>query len=344
MSDKQSRQAEHAEEHGHGGTRVVLVALSMNVAIAVCKFIAAAISRSAGMLAEALHSLADSANQIFLLLGMRLSKRPADEKHPFGYGAETYFWAFIVALCIFAVGGSVSVIEGVEKLLHPPAKLGSLRWAFVVLGASIALESYSLAVAIAEFRHLRRGRSVLRTIAEARDPTVLTVLFEDLAALFGLVVAALGLFITWLTGNPRFDGGASIVVGLALIAVAFVLGRDAKSLLIGEGVPDEELRRIEAIARAGRDVVGVVHVRTIHLGPREVMAGLKLTFDPQLDTRTLEARINELEASLRAELPHLRRIYIEPGFDERPQREAARREAREDRQALDAQSAAGGAA
>lgn len=300
-----------------GGQRVVVAALLVNVAIAACKFAAAALSRSTAMLAEACHSLADSANQIFLLIGLRRSARPPDEQHPFGYGPETYFWAFMVALCIFSVGGAFSIYEGAKKILHPhEAALGNVWWAYGVLGASVLLETYSFTVAMREFRHLRRGRGLRATLTDARDPTVLTVLFEDLAALFGLAVAGAGITLAHATGQPAWDGAASVVVGLALGAIALVLAGDAKALLIGRSVPEAERRRIEEIAAAARDVVKVVHIRTIHLGPAEVMVGLKLTFRPDLDTRTLELRINELEAALRRELPHLKRIYVEPGFDE----------------------------
>ncbi len=303
-----------------GGERVVVAALLINLAIAGCKFFAAAMSRSTAMLAEACHSLADTANQIFLLLGIRLSARKPDEDHPFGYGPETYFWAFMVALCIFSVGGAFSIYEGIRKMANAGEAghdLGDPRWAYFVLGASILLESWSFTVAMREFRHLRRGRGVRATLTEARDPTVLTVLFEDLAALFGLAVAAVGVVVSHATGRVEWDGAASVVVGLALVAVAFVLGRDAKSLLIGQSVPPAERTRIAEIARDARDVREVIHIRTIHLGPRDVMCALKLRFDPSLDTRTLEVRINELEASLRSALPHLTRIYVEPGFDER---------------------------
>jgi cation diffusion facilitator family transporter len=309
-----------------GGQRVVIAALLINVAIAGFKFVAAGFSRSTAMLAEACHSLADTANQIFLLLGLRLSARPPDEKHPFGYGPETYFWAFMVALCIFSVGGAFSVYEGIQKVVHsgePGHELRDPRWAYAVLGASILLESYSFTVAMREFKHLRRGRGLRATLHEARDPTVLTVLFEDLAALFGLGVAGVGIILAQMTGKPAWDGAASVVVGLALVAVAVVLARDAKSLLIGQSVPEGERNQIRSIAAAGRDVVAVVHIRTIHLGPKDVMCGLKLTFNPTIDIRTLEVRINELEAQLRAALPHLTRIYVEPGFDEH----AVRREA-----------------
>ena len=312
-------------EGDKSGLRVVVAALAVNIAIAIFKFIAAGVTRSSAMLAEASHSTADTANQIFLLIGMRKSARPPDRDHPFGYGPETYFWAFMVALCIFSVGGGFSVHEGVEKILHrrdPSQHLGNPRWAYLVLGVSILLETYSLSVAMREFRHIRAGRGVRRTLKETRDPTVLTVLFEDLAALFGLVVAFGGIVLTRVTGNVAWDGAASIVVGLALGAIAFVLARDTKSLLIGQSVNEADEGRIRAIVSAHRDVVELVHLRTMHMAPEEVIAAIKVRFLGNLDTRTLELRINEIEADLRKELPRLRRIYIEPGFNEESARQS----------------------
>ncbi len=312
-------------EGNKSGLRVVVAALLVNIAIAVFKFIAAGLTRSSAMLAEASHSTADTANQIFLLIGMRKAARPPDRDHPFGYGPETYFWAFLVALCIFSVGGGFSVHEGVEKILHrndPSQHLADPRWAYIVLGVSMVLETYSLSVAMREFRHIRAGRGVRRTLKETRDPTVLTVLFEDLAALFGLVVAFGGIALTRITGNVAWDGAASIVVGLALGGVAFVLARDTKSLLIGESVNEADEARIRAIVSAHRDVVELVHLRTMHMAPEEVIAAIKVRFIGNLDTRTLELRINEIEADLRKELPRLRRIYIEPGFNEEPARQS----------------------
>jgi cation diffusion facilitator family transporter len=317
---------EQAKSEG-GGVRVVIAALAVNVAIAVFKFIAAGLSGSTAMLAEACHSTADTANQIFLLVGMRKSARPPDRDHPFGYGPETYFWAFIVALCIFTLGGYVSVHEGVDKILNrhePGARLGNPSWAYAVLGVSIVLETYSFSVAMKEFRHIRAGRGVRRTLREARDPTVLTVLFEDLAALFGLLVALIGILLTRYTGNLTYDGLASVVVGLALGAVAFVLGRETKSLLIGQSMPEGDEQKIQQIVSAHRDVLGLVHLRTMHMGPKEVIAAIKVRFVASLDTRALEHSINEIEAELRAALPELRRIYIEPGFDEHAERSSRR--------------------
>jgi cation diffusion facilitator family transporter len=329
--DKAQAQAHAAPPHegppAGGNVRVVVAALSVNVAIAVCKFVAAALSGSTAMLAEAFHSSADTANQIFLLIGMRRSARPADRNHPFGHGPETYFWAFMVALCIFALGGYVSVSEGVSKIVHrhePGEALRDPKWAYIILGISILLESYSFSVAMKEFRHIRAGRGIRRTLAETRDPTVLTVLFEDLAALFGLVVALAGIFLTHYTGSSVYDGAASIVVGVALGAVAFVLGRDTKSLLVGRSMNEREEGQVKEIVSAHRDVSSLVHLRTMHMGPQEVIAAIKVRFDGSLDVRRLEATINEIEAELRTALPQLRRIYIEPGFDEEAVRAARR--------------------
>ena len=308
---------------GHGGSHVVGWALAINLLIAVLKFVVAAVTRSTAMLAEACHSLADTGNQVFLLLGIKLSGRRANDEHPFGYATERYFWAFIAALSIFLVGGAFSIYEGAHKVFGAghggeQEALGSPTWAFVVLGGSIVLELFSFLVALKEFNKERGGRPLTEIVDEARDPTVITVLFEDAAALLGLVLAFGGVFLTWWTGDQRWDGLASVLVGLVLVVVAAFLARVTKSLLIGRSVPARERARIEEIARAARDVVGVVHIRTVHFGPDEVMCGLKLRFSPGLDTRALEERINALEAALRAELPHLVRIYVEPGFDEHP--------------------------
>jgi cation diffusion facilitator family transporter len=303
----------------HGNARVVVAALAVNLAIAFGKFTAALLSRSTAMLAEACHSLADSANQVFLLIGMRRSERVPDDAHPFGYGAETYFWAFIVALCIFAVGGGVSIIEGVEKIMHrhdPSLALRDPRWAIGVLLVSMVLESYSLFVAMGEFRAIRAGRSVRRTLKDARDPTVLTVLFEDLAALFGLLVALGGVLLSHYTGQQMWDGLASVVVGLALVAVAWVLARDAKGLLIGRAAAPADQTAIAEVVRSHPDVLALVHARTLHFGPADVILALKVRFRRELTVGALEVRINELEERLRAAVPALRRIYVEPGFDE----------------------------
>lgn len=308
-----------------GSQRVVIAALAVNLLIAAFKFVAAFLSRSTAMLAEAAHSLADCCNQVFLLIGTRRSARPPDDEHPFGYGPESYFWAFMVALSIFAIGAAFSVTEGVHKIRHlgEPHPEGNALWAIAVLAVSIVLETYSFIVALKEFRHIRAGRGIRRTLKEARDPTVLTVLFEDLAALTGLVFALGGVLVARYTGNELWDGVASILVGLVLGAVAWFLAVDSKSLLIGEGATADDLARIRAVVSAHPDVVEVVHLRTMYLGPHEIIAAIKVRFLGNIDARTLENDINAIEAALRKELPLLRRIYIEPGFDETRLRAAA---------------------
>lgn len=314
------------EGNPHGGTRVVLIALAVNLAIAVFKFITAFLSGSAAMLAEAVHSLADTANQIFLLIGMRRSVKPPDARHPFGYGTETYFWSFMVAGSIFLIGAVVSIKEGAEKLWHiasgQPMHHGDTRWAIAVLGVSFVLELISLRAAAQEFRHITAGKGLRRTLRDARDPTVLTVLFEDLAALFGLAVALVGVLLTRVTHNPVYDAAASILVGLALGVVALVLGRDSKALLIGEAVPEDEHERIVAVVKSHPGVQQVIHLRTLHIGPKEALAAIKVLFDRGITVERLEVMINDLEQRLREVFPHLRRIYVEPGFDEEKLRRA----------------------
>jgi cation diffusion facilitator family transporter len=315
MSDKQ-----HSSEGHGGGLRVVLVALFINLLIAAFKFVAAFISQSTAMLAEAVHSLADTANQIFLLVGMRRSSRPPDQLHPFGYGTETYFWAFIVAGSIFLIGAAVSIWEGTQKVWAiyrgHAEEHGDVRWAIAVLGISLLLELWSLRAAVQEFRHISQGRGLRQALRDIRDPTVMTVLFEDMAAIVGLAVALVGVLASHYTHQPIWDALASIFVGLALGAVAFFLGRDSMSLLIGEAVPEEEHKRMIQLAGEFPGVLQVIHVRTMHIAPQEVLGAFKLRFARELTMEELEAKINDLEKHLRAEFPHLRRIYIEPGFDE----------------------------
>ncbi len=321
MSEQPAASGEAAKGSPEGGGyRVVIVALVINLLIAAFKFLAAALSRSTAMLAEAVHSLADTANQAFLLVGMKRSSRPPDQLHPFGYGTESYFWAFIVAGSIFLIGSAVSIWEGSQKLWlilrGEPVHEGNVYWALGVLTVSLVLEGWSLRTALAEFRHLSKGRGLRQALRDIRDPTVLTVLFEDLAALFGLAAALLGVTLSYLTGQPVWDALASIVVGIALGTVAFYLGRDSMSLLIGEAVPEEEHQKLVQLAAGHPGVLQVIHLRTLHIAPQEVLAAFKLRFARDLTMDALEDRINELEKTLRAAYPHLRRIYIEPGFDE----------------------------
>lgn len=299
-----------------GSQGVVFKALAANIGIAIAKFVAAFTSQSAAMLSEAVHSLADSGNQVFLLLGMRRAKRAEDAIHEFGYAAERYFWAFIVAVSLFTVGATFSMYEGVHKVLHTGGERGSPTVAYTVLAVSIALELFSLRAAVQEFRRTRAGRSLRQTIDEARDAVVIVVLFEDVAALVGLLAALLGVSLTQLTGNAVWDGIGSIVVGVTLFCVAYFLARKTKDLLIGQAVtPAQRTRMLQIIAQTP-GVEHVIHLRTMHLGPEEVLVGLKIAVPEATSSADASRLIDVVEAALRAELPILKRIYVELGTPE----------------------------
>ncbi|MCE9580308.1 MAG: cation diffusion facilitator family transporter [Deltaproteobacteria bacterium] len=301
-----------------GSQSVVIKALAANLGIAIAKFVAAFLSGSASMLSEAVHSLADSGNQFFLMLGMRRATRREDAIHEFGYAGERYFWAFIVAVSLFTMGATFSLYEGIHKVLHPGGEQGSATVAYVVLGVSIALEMFSLSAALAEFRHIKAGRSLKQTIDEARDAVVIVVLFEDVAALIGLVAAFGGLLLTHVTGNGVWDGVGSIIVGVTLFGVAYFLAQKTKRLLIGQSVTPAQRARMIELVEASPGVRQLIHLRTMHLGPEEVLVGMKVVVGDDVNTRDATQFIDLIEARLRAELPILKRIYIELGAPEDP--------------------------
>ncbi len=305
-----------------GSQSVVIKALVANFGIAIAKFVAAGLSRSASMLSEAVHSLADSGNQAFLLIGMRRATRKEDAVHEFGYASERYFWAFIVAVSLFTIGATFSMYEGVHKVLHPGGAMGSRTVAYVVLGVSILLELYSLNAAVQEFRHIKAGRSLKQTIDEARDAVVIVVLFEDIAALVGLLAALFGLIMSQVTGNGVWDGVGSIIVGVTLFGVAYFLARKTKELMIGQSVPIAQRAKIIQITEDTQGVQKVVHMRTTHLGPEEVLLGMKISLDEAMTTAECAKRVDEIEVRLRTELPILKRIYIEIASPEDERRAA----------------------
>jgi cation diffusion facilitator family transporter len=296
-----------------GSQSVVIKALAANLGIAIAKFIAAFLSRSAAMLSEAVHSLADSGNQIFLLLGMRRSQRDEEARHEFGYGSERYFWAFIVAVSLFTIGATFSMYEGIHKVMHPGGTIGSRTVAYIVLGVSIGLELFSLSAAVKEFRHIKAGRSLRQTIDESRDAVIIVVLFEDVAALIGLFAALGGLGLTQLTGNQVWDGVGSIIVGVTLFGVAYFVARKTKQLLIGQSVTARDRSRMIDIITATPGVQRLVHLRTMHLGPEEVLVGMKIVVADDAQVKDTTALVDTVEARLRTELPILKRIYVELG-------------------------------
>jgi len=301
----------------------VVAALAGNAALALLKGATAAMTGSAAMLAETFHSLADTGNQVLLFVGMRLSRRPPDRAHPFGYGMNTYFWAFVVSAMLFTLGGAFSIWEAVHKLLQPPAHVAS-PGAFFVLAGAFVFEAMSLGVALHSVHTERRGEPLLRFMREARDPTLPTVLLEDSAALLSILVAAAGLALAQRTGDPRWDAAASAAIGLILIAVATFLAYENYSLLLGEPATPEQEEAIRARLAADPAVRDVVSLHTMHLGPTAVLVSARVWFGPELTARQIEEAVLRLEDAARAALPGTRRrmILIEPARPEAAPRAA----------------------
>jgi len=287
----------------------IFAAIAANLAIAVTKFIAAFFSGSSAMLSEAIHSLVDTGNGALLLVGVRQSQKPYDATHPFGHGKELYFWPLIVAILVFSLGGGMSVYEGITHIAHPHR--GDPTWSYVVLGLAFAFESVSALLAFRAFRKELKGAGVVATIRASKDPTTFTVLFEDSAALAGLIVAFLGILLGDLLDNPYLDGIASIVIGVILASVAVFLAYETKGLLIGEGVDPETLQSIRSIAGEDGAVQQVRKSLTMHFGPHEVLLAIDIEFKQQLSATEVAEAINRVEAAIRARHPEIRHIFIE---------------------------------
>jgi cation diffusion facilitator family transporter len=296
-----------------GGSKAVVAALSANLGIAVIKFIAFLLTRSSSMLAESVHSLVDSGNQGLLLLGAKRAKQTATPEHPFGYGRNRYVYGFLVALCLFSVGGLFALYEGVEKIRHPH-HLDSPLIAVTVLLIAIVLEGFSFRTAIAESRELKGDASWVEFIRRAKVPELPVVLLEDFAALIGLVLALAGVGLTSLTGDGVWDGIGTTCIGVLLIAVAVVLVIETKSLLLGEAAsPVANQRIVDALV--GEGILRVIHLRTMHLGPDELLVAAKVSIGEQARLREIAGIIDAAEARVRAVEPIARVIYLEPDLD-----------------------------
>ncbi|MDW4571833.1 cation diffusion facilitator family transporter [Microbacterium sp. M3] len=295
-----------------GGGKAIIAAFLANMGIALAKFVAWLISGSASMLAEAIHSVADSGNQLLLLLGGRRAKRAADRDHPFGYGRERYVYAFVVSIILFSVGGLFSIYEGVEKLTHPHEVTN--YWVPIgVLVIAILLESFSLRTAIKESNHVRgRGQSWVSFVRHAKAPELPVVLLEDVGALIGLVFALFGVGMTAITHNPLFDALGTLMIGTLLIVIAIVLGIETKSLLVGEGATDADLQRIVAAIADGPEVEKLIHIKTLYLGPDELLVAAKLGFASDAPLADVAADIDRVESRVRQAVPAARVIYFEP--------------------------------
>lgn len=288
----------------------VYAAIAGNLAIAAMKFAAAAFTGSSAMLSEGIHSLVDTGNGALLLLGIRLSRKPADRMHPFGYGKELYFWSLVVAFVIFGVGGGISIYEGILHVIEP-GPLQDPTWSYVVLALAFVFEAVVLFIALREFIAEKGQRSAWESIRMTKDPTTFVVVFEDSAALLGLVVAFAGIHLSHTLANPYLDGLSSIVIGAILCTVAFFLAFESKSLLVGEGADPGTLARVEAVTQADPAVERIERPLTMHFGPEHVLLTLNVRFRSGLSAAEAEAAVLRIEEAIQAEFPEIRHIFID---------------------------------
>src|SRR5680860_26510 len=294
-----------------GGNKAIAAALLANLGIAITKFVAWAISGSSSMLAEAVHSMADSGNQLLLLLGGRMAKKDASAAHPFGYGRERYVYAFVVSIVLFSIGGVFSLYEGIDKLQHPhPLEVPWLP--LVVLLVAMGLEGFSLRTAIRESNKIRGSQTWVQFVRRAKAPELPVVLLEDVAALAGLVFAFLGVSLTILTDDPIWDAVGTLAIGVLLVLVAIILGVETKSLLVGAGAGKTDAADIERAILAGPETRRIIHMKTLYLGPDELMVAAKLAFDSGIRFSEVAININAIEARIREAVPIARTIYLEP--------------------------------
>ncbi|WP_217578386.1 cation diffusion facilitator family transporter [Mesorhizobium sp. GbtcB19] len=297
---------------GHSGSkRVIYAALAGNLAIALTKFAAAAFTGSSAMLSEGVHSLVDTGNGGLLLYGMRRAARPPDSTHPLGHGRELYFWSFIVALLVFALGAGVSFYEGVIHIMAPEPVVNT-KVNYIVLGLSFLFEGSSWLVALREFRQQKGRQGWLQAVQSSKDPSVYTVLFEDSAALLGLIVAFAGILSAQLLEMPELDGVGSIGIAVILGATAIFLARESKGLLLGEPASPEVQRKVLAIVQEDPAVQRANGILSVHIGPEEIVAGLSIEFEDHLTAPEIEACVERLEARLKKDMPQISRLFVKP--------------------------------
>lgn len=289
---------------------VVYGAVAGNVAIAVTKFIAAAITGSSSMLSEAVHSVVDTGNGLLLLVGLKRSQRKADPEHPFGYGKELYFWSLLVAVLLFGIGGGISAYEGVNHVLHPEP-LQDPKWNYIVLGAAAVFEGASFSLGFHTLWKQKGERSIWRALRESKDPSVFTVIAEDSAALCGLAIAALGIFFSHRLNIPELDGIASITIGILLAGVAIALIYETKGLLIGEGVDKKMVQGIERIAADNAAVALAGRPLTMYFGPENVLLALDVQFKKEASSEDISSAVDHIESAIRHQYPEVKKIYIE---------------------------------
>ncbi len=293
-----------------GSKTVIYAALVGNFLIAVTKFAASAMTGSSAMLSEGIHSLVDTTNQVLLLLGLKRASRPASERHPFGHGKEIYFWSFVVAIMIFAVGSGISLYEGIQHIRHPhPIENPNIN--YIVLGLSIIFEGVAWTLAYREFSRVRGQRSLLRAVHESKDPTTYVVLFEDTAAMLGLLVALVGVWLADVTGMAWLDGAASVVIGLILGATALWLAIETKSLLIGESADPEVVAGVGELAREVSEIERVGEVLTLHMGPEFILVNVSVDFRDDVSARRVEAAVAALSGLIKGRWPLVKKVFVE---------------------------------
>ncbi|NQU48245.1 MAG: cation transporter [Planctomycetes bacterium] len=298
-----------------GSKKIIYAALAGNALISITKFIASAITGSSAMMSEGIHSLVDTGNQVLLLYGLKRAKQPADKNFPFGHGKEIYFWSFVVAILIFAVGSGISIYEGIHHVIHPvPVERPLIN--YIVLGLAMIFEGWAWWMALKEFRGLKGNKGYFKAVKEGKDPTVFVVLFEDSAALLGLAVAALGLALGQITGLEVFDGIASILIGCILGGTAVWLAYETKGLLIGEAASPKVVEAIGEMAGRLVTVETVNEVLTLHMGPEYVLVNLSLDFVDEASAADIEHAIECLDRGIRSRFPQVRRIFIEAEYPE----------------------------
>ena len=292
-------------------TRTLVVALAANLGIAASKFVAAIITGSSAMLTEGVHSVVDSVNQLLLMWGRRAAKRPADRLHPFGHGRELYFWSFVVAVLVFSLGAGVSVYEGIIHIMHPEPAVSPII-AYGVLLVAFGLEGWSTLEAYGDFKKSKGDLSWFQAIRQSKDPPAFIVLLENGAAIAGIIAAALGLFLAQVTGNPFYDGAASVVIGIILGITASLLAYESKELLIGESANPELVDAVRDLARGKEGVVGVGYVLTIHSSPDQITAMVNVDFNDKINAAEVERIVCEIERDVQKQWPQVKSLFVRP--------------------------------
>ncbi|MFD2863885.1 cation diffusion facilitator family transporter [Mucilaginibacter antarcticus] len=294
-----------------GSKKSIYAALFANLIIAITKFLAGGISNSSSMIAEGIHSVVDTVNQLLLLMGITLSKKKPDRYHPLGYGKELYFWSFVVSILIFGLGGGVSVYQGIIHIIHPE-ELGDPTWSYAVLAVSILFEGASLVVAAIEFNKLRDGLSWWDAIIKSKDPSTFLVLFEDTAAVAGLFIVLIGLYLGHALDAPYLDGVASLLVGILLIAVSLILARESRSLLMGEGIKLSTKKRIRQIVEGDAGVLKLMHLMSSYQSPEEILLMIIVAFKHDQNTLEINDSIDRIRGQIKAEYARIRFVIIQP--------------------------------